>query len=350
MGAVFVSNNGERWRSIALDDGVGAADTSEPAGVAIGPRGLLAYGGVCCTAEERAIWESQDGIRWVRIPVGGDFDPARSWPARIIGTDDGWMAVGQDGERAAIWISADGRIWERVGPVDGELGIGLASDVAPFGAGFVAVGTVDDAASTHDGAIWLSDDGTSWTRSGERDPGLVGPDETELSRVLPFARGLFVVGNHGSHEERVKCEQLLGVMASLDAAPPPSETARSCGWGREHHWLSADGNRWQRLPPLDPLPGQPQPPGLRPLEFRLIAAGGPGIVNLAEDNQAPDGDSGIWLSADGSAWQLLDAPTQLEPAALQMGVASLDDRIVAVGERSDPDGSSTPAIWIGLTR
>lgn len=174
----------------------------------------------------------------------------------------------------------------------------------------------------------------------------MGPDETELWRVLPFARGFFVVGNHGSHEERVKCEQLLGAMASLDDAPPP-ETALSCGWGREHHWLSADGTSWQRLPPLDPLPGQPPPPGFRPLEFRLISSGGPGIVNLAEDNRPPDGDSGIWLSADGSTWQPVDAPAQLEPASMQMGMAVLGGRIVAVGERSDPDGRSTPAVWIG---
>lgn len=32
MGAVFVSTDGRRWRAIALDDGVAAADTSEPNG------------------------------------------------------------------------------------------------------------------------------------------------------------------------------------------------------------------------------------------------------------------------------------------------------------------------------
>lgn len=166
MGAVFVSNNGEQWRSIALDDGVGAEDTSEPSGIAIGPRGLLAYGGVCCTVEERAMWESQDGLTWVRVRIGGDLDPRRSWPARIIGTAEGWIAVGQEGKRAAIWTSPDGHEWKRAGPVEGDLGIGLLSDVAPYGQGFIAVGTIDDAAATHDGAIWLSDHGTTWTRSG----------------------------------------------------------------------------------------------------------------------------------------------------------------------------------------
>lgn len=39
MGAVFVTRDGEHWRSIALDDGVGPQDTSEPYGETAGPDG-----------------------------------------------------------------------------------------------------------------------------------------------------------------------------------------------------------------------------------------------------------------------------------------------------------------------
>ena len=199
--------------------------------------------------------------------------------------------------------------------------------------GLVAVGTVDDAAGTHDGAIWISKDGVQWTRTAEADPALIGPDETELWRVVPFARGLFVIGNFGSHEDRVECERALGAVASLDAAPPP-ETAFSCGWGQEHHWLSPDASAWVRLPPLDPLPGQPPKPGRRPIEFRLLTAGGPGLVNLAEDSVPPDGDSGIWASADGIGWQRVDPPFPGPVGSVQSGFVIVGREIVTVGERA----------------
>ncbi len=345
MGAVFVSADGERWRSIALDDGVGPQDTSEPYGVSVGPLGLIAYGGVCCAVEERALWHSADGLRWTRVRVEGELDVRGSWIARVVGLSTGWVAVGNTGDRAAIWTSPDARTWRAVDAAAAGLGKGTVSDVAVADGRLVAVGTIDDAAGTHDGGVWVSDDGIEWSRAGAAEPSLTGPDETELWRVVPFAAGLFVVGNHGSHEERVRCEQLLGAVASL-ADQPPSPTALSCGWGREHHWLSPDASTWLRLPPLDPLPGQAPPPGIRLIEFRLLAAGGPGLINLGEDSRPPDGDSGLWVSADGSAWRPLDPVGQLQPSAVQTGLAVLGRTIIAVGE----DGGAQPGpplIWIG---
>jgi hypothetical protein len=333
MGAVFVSADGRRWRSIALDDGVAAADTSEPNGVAIGPLGMLAFGGVCCGMEEPAVWRSVDGFRWTRVPLGPAFDRKMGFMQRVVGLETGWVAVGSEDGQPAIWTSSHGSDWQRVDPAVAGLGKGSVADLAVAPDGLVAVGTVDDAAGTHDGAIWVSKDGVQWTRTAEADPALVGPDETELWRVIPFARGLFVVGNFGSHEDRVKCERALGVVASLEAAPPP-ETAFSCGWGQEHHWLSGDGSTWERLPPLDPLPGEPPRPGRRPVEFRLLTAGGPGLVNLAEDSVPPDGDSGIWTSADGIRWQHVDPPFPAPVGTVQSGFVVIGRLIVAVGEKA----------------
>jgi hypothetical protein len=333
MGAVFVSSDGRRWRAIALDDGVPPADTSEPNGVAIGPLGMLAFGGVCCGIEERALWRSADGLNWTRVPLGAGFNQRVGTMLRVVGLKTGWVAVGSQGDQAVIWTSLDGSDWQPVDPAVAGLGKGSVSDVALTADGLVAVGTVDDAAGTHDGAIWISKDGVQWTRTAEADPALIGPDETELWRVVPFARGLFVVGNFGSHEDRVECERALGDVASLEAAPPP-ETAFSCGWGQEHHWLSRDGSAWVRLPPLDPLPGQPPKPGRRPIEFRLVTAGGPGLVNLAEDSIPPDGDSGIWVSADGIAWQRVDPPFPGPGGSIQSGFVIIGREIVTVGEKA----------------
>ena len=332
MGAVFVSLDGQRWRSVALDDGVAPQDASEVGGVAVGPLGMLAFGGVCCTTQEQAVWRSVDALRWARVPIDGDIDPRVSAITRVAGSATGWVAVGSHRNRAAIWTSSDGLVWHAVDPAAARLGIGVVSDVAATGDGLVAVGTIDDPAGTHDGAVWVSADGTNWARVADADPGLTGPDETELSRVISFAGGLFIVGNHGSHEERVRCERLLGGVASLDVAPPP-QTALSCGWGREHHWLSPDGSSWVRLPPLDPLPGQPQPPGRRPIEFRILAAGGPGLVNLAEDTVPPEGDTRIWVSADGRAWLPVDPPFPVA-GSTQAGIRVVGRHIVAIGENA----------------
>jgi hypothetical protein len=333
IAAVFLSADGMLWRSVPVDDGVGRQDTSELTGVAVGPLGLIAYGGVCCGSEEPAMWVSDDGVAWMRVRIAGDFDPRTSYVARVVGHATGWVAVGTTGDRAAMWTSADGRTWTAVDPVGAGLGRGTVSDVALSGDQLVAVGTIDDAAGTHDGAIWMSRDGENWLRVAEADPSLTGPDETELVRVVSHAGGLFIVGNHGSHQERVRCEQLVGGLATLVSLGPP-ETALSCGWGREHHWVSRDGINWTRLQPLDPLPGQPAAPGARPIEFRVLAAGGPGLVNLAEDTVPPESDARIWISGDGDAWRPLDPAFPAPVGTLQNGVAVIGGTIVAVGEKT----------------
>ncbi|HEX5591696.1 MAG TPA: hypothetical protein VFX65_15485 [Candidatus Limnocylindrales bacterium] len=345
MGAVFVSSDGLRWRSVALDDGVAGPDTSEPRGVGIGPLGLLAFGGVCCTEEERAIWSSADGSAWTRLPLAGELDLRASSFMRVVGTPTGWVAVGGSGAQAAIWHSADGAAWEAVDPVAAGLGRGQVSDVARTDDGtLIAVGTIDDAAGTHDGGVWLSGDGVEWRRVAAAEPSLTGPDETELWRVVPFRDGIFVVGNHGSHEDRVRCENLLGALASLDDAAPA--TGLTCGWGREHHWLSGDAATWHRLPPLDPLPGQPPAPGIRPIEFRLLVAAGPGVVNLGEDSQPPEGDSGLWVSPDGSAWRPVAAVGGQGPNAGASAFAVIGASLIAVGDGGQA-AAWRPVFWTG---
>ncbi|MBA2374492.1 MAG: hypothetical protein H0V74_09890 [Chloroflexi bacterium] len=344
MGAVIVSRDGERWRVIPLDDGVGVADASEPHGVAFGPTGVLVHGGVCCTVEEAAVWRSIDGSAWSRLPLGGDFDRRADTFNRIVGVNDGWVGVGVSSGRPAIWTSLDGGTWRAVDGLD--VGKGTISDVATFGDRLIAVGTIDDDAATHDGGVWGSDDGTTWTRVARADPTLTGGDETELWRIVPFAGGLFVVGNHGSHEERVQCEQ-LGMTADLDPGPPA--TAFSCGWGREHHWLSADADSWLRLQPFDPLPGQPAPPGVRPIEHLLLAASGPGLVNYAEDSRPTD-DAGVWVSPDGRTWQQVLSLVG-EPPSAPYGFAVLGRRVVLVGDGDPVDGVQPEVrITIGIVQ
>lgn len=341
MGAVFATTDARRWQVGLLDDGVGANDTSEPFGLAVGPLGYLAYGGVCCDEEARAAWHSADGRRWDRLRLDGDLGLGSAWFNRVIGLPTGWIAVGNDRDRAAIWTSVDGGTWREVDPDQAGLGRGSVSDVVFTGSIYLAIGTIDDRDGTHDGGVWTSPDGIDWSRVAAQDASLTGPDETELYRVVPFGGGMFLVGNHGPHAERVQCEQLLGAVSSTDAEPP-AKTALSCGWGREHHWLSADGTAWRRLPPLDPPPGLPAALDERPSEFRLGAGTEHGLVTLGEDTKAPDGDSGLWVSEDGATWRSIEAFSNTRPMAGLSASAVVGRTVIAIG-----DDVGGPRIWVG---
>jgi len=339
-----VSGNGRAWRTILIDEGVAAADTSEITGVVEGPRGLLAFGGVCCETETRAVWHSEDGVDWRRLKLAGDLAPRASYFSAVIGLADGWVAVGSEGllrAEARIWTSLDGATWTAVDPEESGLTTGTIADVGLGPSGLVAVGTIDDAAGTHDGGIWVSPDGRSWERVGHQDPALAGPEETELWSVTPFAGGLFVTGNYGTHEDRRRCEDLLGALASTDPLPPRSPTALSCGWGREHHWVSVDGATWERVDPMVPLPRP------APIEFRNVVAGGPGLVLFGEENLPPSPDPNLWTSRDGKSCVRAAPVAGLPPDVSPLTIAAGSRRLVLAAEHWDGEERSKVQIWIG---
>jgi hypothetical protein len=175
-----------------------------------------------------------------------------------------------------------------------------------------------------------------------------GELDTALGRLYATPVGVLLVGNEGPHEERVRCEQLLGQTAAAAAAPVgPPETAISCGWGIETHWWSSDGRSWERLPPVRPLPGQPALAGPGPNEFRLITRGGPGLLNLGEDRS---GVVRLWASADGRDWQELDSGDILRSGEdMASGIAALNRTLIVVGDAWEANSGKPgePAVWIG---
>ena len=67
-----------------------------------------------------AVWVSRDGRTWERVPHSAIFDGARF--SDVAATDKGFVIVGADYKapalqgkpRGAIWTSGDGRAWRRV--------------------------------------------------------------------------------------------------------------------------------------------------------------------------------------------------------------------------------------------
>lgn len=116
------------------------------------------------------LWASRDGRRWIDV-----VDPDMDSVTAVAGGPGGFVAAGQAGSEAAVWFSADGETWDRVGegafnsPADLHL-----ESAAATSAGYVVVGANGQCLSTscpdQDIVIWASADGRSWSRVPSADP------------------------------------------------------------------------------------------------------------------------------------------------------------------------------------
>lgn len=324
MGAIHLSRDGVAWHVVTMDAGVGPQDTSEIHHVAVGPAGVLAIGGVCCTGEERpAAWGSNDGLAWQRLPLAAEN--VLESITRLIATPERYVLAGQLNGQARISSSVDGITWETAKGGEGGLGRGSVEDVAAAANGLMAVGRVEDDEGRYDGALWTSQDGVTWTR--ERVAVLEGVPDTIVSRVVPWTGGLLLIGWEGDHGDRVRCEQ-AGSLAGPGPAPPGSRDF-SCAWGGEVHWVRRDGGNWQRVVPAGGLAGAAPRAG-ELIEFRLVTAGGPGLVILGEG--LDDGGPSIFVSADGITWQPTAPRPQWPEGVVPAGFVVRGRSIVGVGD------------------
>jgi hypothetical protein len=255
----------------------------------------------------------------------------------LVATESGYIAGGTSAGSAALWSSPDGMAWTRVEDPAAGLGHGGISDLQRTADGLVAVGW-QDTNGTSDGAIWTSATGADWRRLPV---GLLeGKLETRLDRIVVWAGGWFILGLEGTHEERIACEGAARVASAAAPVLPPAPTPdQSCGWGVEVHWLSPDGHGWQRDVPIGAQRGAIIPDGAL-IEFRLIAAGGPGLVVLGEGSEV--GSAGIFVSADGIQWQAVDPPGVFPPGTLPTGFA--------IGGRTIATVLEGPSAWLGTVR
>ena len=184
--AVWTSVDGDTWVRVG-DDPVVFGDESSVDGaegnqviidLASGSLGLVAVGADGKPGDyDAAVWVSADGLTWERVPhdeavFGGEGDQVMR---SVVQTEDTAVIVGKSRGRAAVWVSNDGRDWTRAmidGTPDGiETELSAMSDVALGGPGLVAVGGVGF--ESHP-AVWLSADGTMWSRLPES----IGPADT----------------------------------------------------------------------------------------------------------------------------------------------------------------------------
>jgi hypothetical protein len=248
------------------------------------------------------------------------------------------VAVGETAGRAAVRFSRDGLDWLQVD--DAQMAPGALNGVALTPDGFVAVGR-DVSREDYDAAVFVSADGLHWDRVAVNDLTIIGPDDSEFDDLIAFAGGLMAVGRRNPVDDRRGCEQLLE-----GAFVASTETGLSCGWGRTTLWVSQDGGRtWHGGEPVDPPGNQAVPPD-RPRSYYQVAAGGPGLVNLSEDDDGPL----VWISGNGLDWRAIGSEPRIPQGPGIADIEILGRRIIAVGEDwdpNDPDQVAGASVWIG---
>ena len=151
VGAVWASTDGQAWTGQVLP---GAAVLVR---IAAGPSGLVAVGG-------DQVWGSEDGDTWSRAP----HPPAREAVLADVTTGPGgYAAVGRtalSSTTAAVWTSSDGGTWTRV-PTQPAFESFCPTTVAWGPAGIVAVG--HDCGEPGRGVVVSSADGVAWQRQSE---------------------------------------------------------------------------------------------------------------------------------------------------------------------------------------
>ena len=109
------------------------------------------------------LWASHDGRTWVDV-VRPEMDSVTA----VTGGPHGFVATGKAGGEGAVWLSADGEVWERVAegsftsPVRLELNAASATS-----AGYAIAATEGECVwypcPEQDVVIWTSEDGRSWS-------------------------------------------------------------------------------------------------------------------------------------------------------------------------------------------
>lgn len=219
--SAITTDLGQMEDLVVTDHGVVAAGWTQTPIVGSGDEGAVEV--------RPAVWLAPDGADWALVWEG---DPVVTEPpvgvnrmlALAAGPNDLIVGVGSaenelGEEIAAVWVSDDGRFWERIEPgaagFGGDTGLAVSMiDVASGPAGFVAVGN-EDAAEI---AVWQSPDGRTWTRvdTADQDSGV------------------------------------LGAVTALDSGWAAAGFGPGFGDGPVSLWTSPDGFIWKQTVVLDP--------------------------------------------------------------------------------------------------
>jgi hypothetical protein len=228
------------------------------------------------------------------------------------------VSVGEND--AAVWRSTDGRTWSLVtGQSDlGGPGEQQINGINPVkGGGFIVVGS-DTSSGSADAAVWLSPDGTQWSKVSS--PALGGPGKQSMNRVASTGTP---VGT-------------LGVGSTTNSEDGTQDGAI---------WKSPDGGHSWQLLPVEQFGG----PGDQDIKRVAVLKSGitTGFVAVGTSTLNGDSDAAVWTSSDGIDWTRAPDPNDELGGSGNQGMAdvqSFGDELIAAGFDTSKNGRDG-AIW-----
>lgn len=208
--------------------------TVEMQGVAVSGRNLVAWGISIWVHDDNSatfvpvVWASNDGVSWAKVDA-----PQWAYP-KVASGPNGFAVASEEG---SVWLSADGRSWERAAKdafgssrwpeLLNDDGIRVEMQVSSLAAGvagYIAVGTDGVCmlgCSSEETVIWTSPDGRTWSRL---------PDDDLFRAVagagadVAAARGFdFIVGGESDGKPTIwiSGSEQAGNGAAASTAPAP---------------------------------------------------------------------------------------------------------------------------------
>ncbi|GAA0964268.1 hypothetical protein GCM10009550_61750 [Actinocorallia libanotica] len=174
--SVWLSSDGRSWRR-AKGGTLARPGTQRLHGVAAGDAGWLAVGtDTAATGTRPMVLTSRDGTDWVQADQDEVFAAEEDTPVTahaVVSGPGGYVVVGDSGDSAITWYSADLKTWERGAGAGGDNLEGSPANrrwmrsvaAGPFG--FVAAGGVTDPEAyggvfVRRPTVWASPDGRKW--------------------------------------------------------------------------------------------------------------------------------------------------------------------------------------------
>ncbi len=317
--AAWISSNATRWNRAAGNlDGLGiqsmeSATTFGEEVVGVGAEKVAGD-------SDAAVWTSSDaGATWQRVNAidGGLHEQGNQLMHGVVAASGklwafGHIANGPNNLDAAVWLSSDGRFWQRLSSDSfGTQGHEEMLGGTAFRDGLVAVGYSLSQSSGKDAATWLESGGT-WTRVV-----LSRAGDQQMNAVVAGGPGLVAVGSDDS--------------GGADDAEV---------------WTSTDGLDWAPAPPDESIFGGPGDQRMQALAVigSSLVAGGLSFTPQGDMNGA------VWFSSDGVDWKRQPPGSAAVSAFEGLGqqrinsLAVSGDRLVAAGTetRSQDDQG---AVW-----
>ena len=192
---VFNSNDGLSWTQVRSNGAAGGFSIRKGQATVVFKNKLWILGGRLGVGAAADVWSSADGVTWKKETDNPGWNPR--WELRaVVFKDKLWIVGGRTYTNAkpggflssAVWSSADGINWEKVG----DLPTGLEGhEVVSFKDKLWTIGGVNDA-GTKRGEILVSYNGKNWAKVGTLN--VSGPISTEFGH-RNTEKGFYFVWN-----------------------------------------------------------------------------------------------------------------------------------------------------------